>query len=96
MVISPHIRFDVRISARLWRKWLKANPQFIQVGRAHDPDQTEAAAILESLLATILTSDLLKVHRTPLTDTSTALMLAVGHVEVTEEGLVKDQDPEES
>lgn len=87
---KPHAEFKVRVSKKLWEKWLRHNPQFVQVGKQVEPSQTPSAAILEAMLATILTNDLLRLTKEPLLDTSTSLMLAVGHVVVEE---VEPGDP---
>ncbi len=79
-------KFNVEISERLWGKFLKNNPQFAQVGAdAKAAGEPERAAIFEAMLAGVLTaSDMIKTARSPLEDSSMALMLAVGHVKVEE------------
>lgn len=83
----PRVEFNVKVSKKLWDKWLRHNPQFVQAGVQADADQTPSAAIMEAMLATILTNDLLRLTKEPLLDTSTSLMLAVGHVVVQEVGV---------
>ncbi len=77
------MEFRVSITEKIWSKWLRHNGEFAKAGAdVADPGQSPDAAIMEALLATALTNEIRTIGRGPLVDTSTSIMLAVGHVRV--------------
>lgn len=77
-------RFVVEVSNRAWAKWKNRNGPVVQAAEdGASGNQTTDSAVLEALLATALSINLWDLqHLTQ--DTTTALLLAAGHVNVRE------------
>ena len=80
------IEFKLRVSEDAWRGWSKKNAALLQCAEESvvGGGQTARASALEAVLATVLSTNFAEAAGALKQDTSTALLLAAGHVSVEE------------